>query len=550
MRGTPPGLLLVSSLFVFAGAAAAPPPVHVKILGFNDFHGQLPPTHAKGKAAGGAVALTSYLEAARKGFEDRYLVVHAGDLVGASPPASALLEDEPAVAMLNGLANTRCRRGADDERCNVVATMGNHELDEGSAEMMRLQHGGNHAQGPFLEDPWKGAVYPTVLANVVHRESGKPLFPSWVVRRLGGVRVGVIGAVLKETPSIVVPAGITDLVFSDEAAAINRSVAELQKQGVHAIVVLLHQGGSQPVYEGPTRTDAPPPRGEILRIVAQLDDDVDLVVSGHSHQFTNALLPSRGKRPILVVQAWSRGTGFDDVDLEIDPRSGDVVKRSARVVSTWVQGAPAPDPAIQSLVARASARVAPLADRVVGRAAEDILREANAAGESSLGDLVADAQRRAGSTEVALMNPGGIRDDLRAGPITWGELFTIQPFGNDLMKMRLTGQQLRDVLEQQWLGQTTPRLLAVSGLRYTWDDKATAGARVRSVEIGGKSLEPGRVYTVTVNAFLAGGGDGFTALAQAAETTPCENDLDALVEHVRALPQPLRPRIEGRVRVE
>jgi 5'-nucleotidase len=416
--------------------------------------------------------------------------------------------------------------------------------------MLRLQRGPNHERGPFLEDPWGGAVYPTVVANVVHRDGGKPVFPAYLIRRLGGVRVGVIGAVLEDTPGIVLPDGAHDLVFSDEADAINRAVAELQKQGVHAIVVLLHQGGWQAPYAGPTRAGGPAPKGPIARIVSGLDGDVDVVVSGHSHQFTNALLPSRGGRPVLVVQAWSRGTGYDDIDLEIDPRSGDVTRKSARVVTTWVDGAPPADPAVTTLVANSTRRVAPLAERVVSSAAHDIPREANAAGESLLGDLIADAHRKAGASDVALMNPGGIRDDLRAGPITWGELFTIQPFGNDLMKVKMTGRLLRDVLEQQWRGQAAPRLLAVSGLHYTWDDEAPDGDRVRRVEIGGQPLEPDRVYTVTVNAFLAAGGDGFSDFTRAQDATPGENDLDALVLYLRNMPQPVKVRLEGRVRVE
>jgi 5'-nucleotidase len=247
-----------------------------------------------------------------------------------------------------------------------------------------------------------------------------------------------------------------------------------------------------------------------------------------------------------VVQGWSRGTAFDDVDLVIDPASQDVVKKSARVVTTWVDGAPPTPPAVTALVAKAKERVAPLVDRVVGRAGQDIPREPNAAGESALGNLIADAQRTAGATDVAFMNPGGIRDDLRAGPITWGELFTIQPFGNDLVKMNLKGSEIRDLLEHQWIGQPMPRVLATSGMRYTWSASAPDGARVTTAEIGGKPLEPDRVYSVTVNAFLAAGGDGFTDL-NVHDATPGENDLDALVRHVRELPQPVKAKVEGRI---
>lgn len=545
--------------------------VRFKLLGINDFHGQLEGKTLFGRPVGGAAVLAAYLEAA--GNDDTpALIVHAGDHVGASPPISALLQDEPSIEFLNLLANKYCHYAADmrpgrheqegherdddahrahrQARCNIVGTLGNHEFDEGSTELLRLLNGGNHANGPYLEDPYRGARYPMVSANVVDARTGKPLIAPYVIQRVRGMRVAFIGAVLKDTPTIVTPTGVAGLRFLDEADAINHYIPELKRRGVRAIVVLIHQGLYQKSYDGPTREGDPALSGAIIDIVKRLDDEVDIVVSGHSHTFTNALVPNHNGKSILLTQAFSKSTAYADIDVAIDPRSHDIVEKSARIVTTYADVPPGdhPDARVAALVAKAKARVAPLVERVIGTAAAAITRDTSAAGESALGNLIADAQRQAMGTDFAFMNPGGIRADLAAGAVTWGDLFTVQPFGNDLVKMTLTGAQVLRLLEQQWEGQDYPRLLKTAGLIYTWDANAPVGARVVEAHLpNGTPLDPAAQYSVTVNSFIAAGGDKFTVLTEGTDRVIGPVDLDALVDHIGALPQPFAATVEGRI---
>ena len=274
-----------------------------------------------------------------------------------------------------------------------------------------------------------------------------------------------------------------------------------------------------------------------------------MVVSGHWHSFTNALLNNRNGKPILVTQAFSSGTAYGDIDLEIDRASRDVVAKSAAIVTTWADtGAGlAPDAAATQLTAAAEAKVAPLVNPVIGIAANNITRTENTAGESALGNLIADAQRAALDTDFAFMNPGGIRADLAAGEITWGELFTVQPFGNSLVKMELTGQQIYDLLNQQWAGQPFARILKTSGLSYVWDNALPAGNRVLTVYQNGMPIDRAATYSATVNSFLADGGDNFSVLRNGANRVGGPVDLDALIDHIKAAPQPFSAAIENRI---
>ena len=544
--------------------------VKVKILSINDFHGQLSAgRRVANRPVGSAGVLASYLRNAQLGREDSTIIVHAGDHVGATPPSSALLQDEPAIMFLNQLADDDCRypkragrtengdREADTHaphsdwpaKCNIVGTLGNHEFDEGVKELKRLLNGGNHANGPFLEDPWRGARFPYVSANVVDEDTGRPILPPYVIKKIDGMPIAFIGAVLKGTPTIVTPSGVAGLRFLDEADAINSYIPELRHKNVRAIVVLIHQGGRQNTYAGSTRPDAPAVSGDIVDIVKRLDDEIDVVVSGHYHSFTNALLNNQNGKPILVTQAFASSTAYGDIDLEISRASRDVVAKSAAIFTTWADQGPGltPDAEAVALTEAAESKVAPLVNQVISQAAANIARAGNAAGESALGNLIADAQRVAMDTDFAFMNAGGIRADIAAGEVTWGELFAVQPFGNSLVKMDLTGQQIYDLLEQQWAGQPYPRILKISGLTYTWDAAAPAGSRIVAIHRNGAPLDRTATYTVTVNSFIADGGDNFTVLKQGTNRVIGPVDLDALIAYVRSLPQPFTETIEGRI---
>jgi 5'-nucleotidase len=366
--------------------------------------------------------------------------------------------------------------------------------------------------------------------------------------------VAFIGLVLKETPTIVTPSGVAGVAFLDEAEAANKYVPELKKKGVRAIVVTIHQGTNQAIYEGPTHPAAEDIGGSIGPIISELDDEIDIVVSGHWHRFTNAIMENKNGKQILVTQAFSAGTAYADIEVAVDPKSKDIVEKSAAIITTYGDEGPGltPNPKVAAMVEKAAAVVEPLVNRIIVQAATDIVRMENEAAESALGNLIADAQRAAMSTDIAFMNPGGIRADISAGQVTWGNLFTVQPFNNDLVKMELSGQQIVDLLNQQWAGQPFARVMKPSGIGYTWDGNGTADHTddhvvVNSIKVGGSDIDLAATYTVTVNSFMAAGGDNYTVLPQGTNRVVGPVDLDALVNYVSQLPQPINYNIEGRI---
>jgi 5'-nucleotidase len=512
-----------------APAAHRPQTVHLQLLGFNDFHGNLQsPAMGATRAIGGAAALAAYLKADEQAAPGRTLILHAGDQLGASPPATRLLHNEPGIEFLNLLGNRYCRYGSAThfydasrsprqfDRCNVIGTLGNHEFDAGPDEIRRLLEGGNASDGPFLENPYRGSRVPYVCANVRDRRTGRLLLPPYAIVSVGGIPIGVIGAVLRDTPSIVPAWAVRDLEFMDEAQSINQAAAELQAHGIHTLIVIIHQGLT-PVRAQDGPDNALEYRGPLRELVAKLDADIDVVISGHTHNYTNTLLPNRGGIPVLVTQAYSYGIAYAKIDLEIDPHTRDVVAKSARIIPTWadqVPGLPG-DPDARKLADSAQSLVAARISRVVGTLERPMTRAASSAGESALGDLVADAQRAATHADFALMNPGGLRTDLPAGVISWGDILTALPFANHLVTLDVTGAQLLQVLEQQWSsdGTTTPKILKTSGFYYSWDATRPWGAHIVSAcDSQRQPLDSGRHYRVTVNDFLAGGGDDFTRL--------------------------------------
>ena len=284
----------------------------------------------------------------------------------------------------------------------------------------------------------------------------------------------------------------------------------------------------------------------------RLDGAVDVVVSGHAHAFTNAFLHNAGGQSILVTQAFSAGTAYADIELTLDAKTGDVVERSSAVVTTFADSGPGltPDQETAALVKAAELKVEPLVTRPVGVAARALTRETSRAGESALGNLVADAQRHALKTDFGFMNPGGLRADLPAGPVTWGALFTVQPFGNTLMRLELTGVEIRELLEQQWVGQPLPRIMQISGLGYTWNSEAPVGRRIVEVHTeNGKPLDPAATYSVAVSSFLAEGGDNFSVFVRGRNRSAGPLDLEAFDAYLRALPQPFNSSIQNRIRV-
>ncbi|MDA8352660.1 MAG: 5'-nucleotidase C-terminal domain-containing protein [Firmicutes bacterium] len=492
--------------------------VDLQLLSINDLHGQLNVTDTiDGKQVGRADVLAAYLRERAADNKNTWMV-HVGDAVGASAPVSALMQDEPTIEILNEI-------GFD------LGTIGNHEFDEGVEEMLRLIHGGEHEKtGDFA-----GADFPYTVANVNWKESGKPVLPPHIVKKVKGIPVGFIGVVTTETPHIVSPDGVKEVTFTDEAKAIDREVERLKEKGVKAIVVMAHEGGFQD-------SDTGKMEGPIVEMTRSIDDEVDVVISGHTHSYLNGTVDGK-----LLVQSYSSGTAFSDIDLTLNRHTGDITNKQAEVVTTYHQGVQ-PDPQIRKMIQSYEEEVAPIINEEVGEAKTAITREASPAGESAMGNLIADAQRWKTGTDFAFMNPGGIRADLDRGPVTWGELYTVQPFDNNLVTMTLTGEQIERLLNQQWQEDGT-RMLQISGLTYTWDPTRPAGDRIVELKkADGTPIQADASYTVTANSFIASGGDNFTVFSEAKDQVTAGVDLDALIQYVKQLPQPFSAEVENRIK--
>ena len=593
-----------------ACAAADPPgladkPIVVKVIGFNDYHGNLqsPGTFGRNTAVpaaqrppvGGADALAAHVALMKRSHRHN-VVVGAGDFIGASPLVSALFHDEPAIETLN-------RIGVE---FNAV---GNHEFDEGAAELLRLQHGGCRMRGGTQDPnscrgaevgtpvPFEGARFRWLSANVVSEATGRPLLPAYGTKTFAGVRVAFIGMTLEGTPTIVTPSGIQGLKFLDEADTVNALVPQLRRLGIEAIVVLVHEGG----FQSPGLSDINGCDGDlagtpIADIVKRLDDAVDLVVTGHTHAAYNCSahtqdvrvvdgavessprptgLPNAAGRRVPVTSAGAFGRALTDIDLTLDRKTKDVVGvRATNVLvdrtQPAVQSEMAADTTVRSIVDAYAGLVAPIAGQVIGSIATNVPNIVDTAGNMPAGELIADAQLAAsaapgfGDATMAFMNPGGVRNPglLHAasaaegdGNVTYGEAFTVQPFGNSLVTMTLSAQQIKDLLEQQFpgcRGQTAQRILLPSaGFKYQWNAALGCDQRVSDVRLvnantavtdqivsaAGAVLQPSKTYRVTVNSFLAG-GDGFTTLVQGGAPLGGAQDLDALADYLAAFKVP------------
>lgn len=626
--------LLPLAAALLAGAAFAAP-INVKIVAFNDYHGNLesPGTFGPNTVGtyastgnrpnvGGAEFMAAYV-AGMRAKNPNTVVVGGGDLIGASPLISALFFDEPAVETLNKI-------GLD------FSAVGNHEFDKGKTELRRLQMGGckltaagttepNSCRGFGSSAPgtFDGAKFQWLSANVVETATGRTLLPAYGLKSFGGVKVAFIGMTLKGTPGIVTPTGVAGLQFNDEADTVNALVPRLRAQGVETIVVLVHQGGFQNFITGggtqPTTSDINGCTGDlrnangtdsdIRAVVKRLDNAVDLVISAHTHAAYNCSkntldvnsagstttprptgLPNKTGRLVPVTSASAFGRMVTEIDLSIDPVSRDVIgvspsnvlvardKRSGGTVVAATdpvviaaQNHVALNPAVANLVGAYKAAVSPLANAVVATITGDLPSTANTAGEMPAGDLIADAQLAAtqpaalGGAQIAFMNAGGVRNPGFVKPtgasypynLTYGDAFTVQPFGNSLVTMTLTQQQIKDVLEQQFNGcngQTANRVMQVSnGLNYSWSSSGSCGTRIRNVSftpmdvtvvppvplgatellvINGVVQNPAKTYRVTVNNFMATGGDGFGVLVGGTSQLGGAQDIDALIAYL------------------
>ncbi len=551
------GWLAACSVFSPSAPAPAPAPtVQVKLIAFNDFHGNLKPSGiripvpdasqpngTRMEAAGGVEAFSALVGKLRA--ENKLnAVVSGGDMVGASPLLSALFRDEPTIEAMNLV-------GVD------FHAVGNHEFDRGVAHLKNLQKGGcesdekgskAHCEG---RAPFTGAAFPFLAANVIEDATGKPLFPAYGVKEFDGVKIAFIGLTLRDTPEIVRPGGTRGTHFLDEVQTVNALVPEIRRQGIEAIVVLIHEGGSQ---TGGTN-DCTDFRGSIKSIVERFDPAIQVVVSAHTHRFYVCDLAGK-----LTTSAGSFGALLTDIDLTLDRASGKVVAKRARNLLVDAEGPK--DPRFTPLLDLYTRLSAPLESRVVGKVSRPLVRRERSAAESELGNFIADAQlfgaaaADKGGAQIAFNNQTSLRGAITAaadGSVSYGTLFKVQPFQNDLVVMTLTGAQLKKVLEHQLglAGPPTDRtLLDVSaGFSFTYDAAKPAGERVLadSMSLNGKMIDPAGKYRVVVNSFLAGGSEGHSTFAEGAERVVSVLDLDAVVSYLEShspyTPPPLGSRI-------
>ncbi|GGS58302.1 bifunctional metallophosphatase/5'-nucleotidase [Streptomyces griseoviridis] len=544
----------------------------VQLLSFNDLHGNLEPpagssgrvteTHEDGTTstvdAGGVEYLATHLRQARKG--NPYSITAAGgDMVGASPLVSGLFHDEPTIEALNKLDLD-------------VTSVGNHEFDEGAAELARLQNGGCHpTAGCYTDKEFKGADFPYLAANVLDEKTGKPvLAPYWVWKK-NGVKVGFIGVTLEGTPGIVSAEGVKGLAFKDEVETIDKYAKVLQKQGVKSIVALVHEGGYPASSSYNYDCDSPGAgdgvSGPIVEIAENVTPQVDALVTGHTHNAYVCTIDDPAGNPRMVTSASSFGRLYTDTTLTYDRRTGDIARTAVESANHVVTRDVAKAPDMTALIGKWNALAAPIGNRAVGYISGDI---GNTGTESPLGDLIADAQLAHGreldpETDVALMNPGGIRAPLAYaasgaegdGVVTYAEGFAVQPFANTVNLQDLTGAQLIQVLKEQVSGanEAAPKILQVSdGLTYTLDLTKTGADRVvtGSIRLNGAAIDPAATYRVASNSFLAGGGDGFTTLGQGTNDVVGSDDLTALERYLTATTSasaPLAPPAADRITI-
>jgi len=539
------GMLLGGAASV---AAKAPAAVDVQLLAVNDFHGALDPSLTKPNNTidkslwyyrGGAEYLANFVNAAAA-TNPNTVKISAGDMIGASPLLSALYHDEPTVMAFNQM-------GFD---FNVT---GNHEYDEGWQELLRMQNGGcNPVDGCLPGVPvFPGASFEFLAGNVIRLDNGETLFPAYAVRQFDGVKVGFIGIALDSTPTIVTPSGVEGLEFQAEVATINHYVKVLKDtQDLKAIVVILHDGAAA----GPTINSCTTSDPFFSNVVMKIDPEVDALITGHSHNAYNCQVQvKKNYTPMLVTSAGYNGRYLTDIHLTVNATNDQVSAKTATNIPVETPYLTAvPDPAMKALLDQYRAASAPLANRIVGSITADITKTGSSAGESALGDVLADAQLAdtaaadRGGAVIGMTNPGGIRTDLLfnqisggelAGQVTYAEAFAVQPFSNSLVTMTLTGAQIKTVLEQQFVGCGQPadgqKILQVSaGFTYSWSASAACNSKISNMRLNSVAIDPVASYRVTVNNFLAAGGDNFPGFKAGTDLLTGRIDLDAFVDYL------------------
>jgi 2',3'-cyclic-nucleotide 2'-phosphodiesterase (5'-nucleotidase family) len=479
----------------------------VRIVHTNDFHGRLQPQQANGRSLGGSAVLAAHFDSAVARFDGPTLILSAGD-------------DMQGTAISN-LSWGRATIAAHNAAGYDAATFGNHEFDWG-VDTLRARV----AESRY---PWLAANL-FVAGTRTHPQWVRP----WVMIERGGVRTAVIGVALRTTPEIVMAGRTAGLEFGPEAPAIDQAAREARAAGADFVVVTAHVGAA--CERAGTAPDemSDDCEGEALEVADDLTEPVDLIVGGHTHR--RVLATEDG---IPFVEAASYSTAYSVTDLELRDGRAVATRREVRVPYA---DEVSPDTTVGRIVAEWERRVTPVTERIVVTSAQELPRQGS---EYALGNLVADAMRAQAGAQASIVNNGSIRRDLPAGPLSWGVLFELHPFGNALARTEVTGAQLRAALENAVAGD---RIDAhISGMTVRYDPEAPSGSRIREIRLDdGRVVGDGDTVTLGLSEFLATGGDRYVTLAQGRTTRTALIDLDALIAYLTALPQPIRAPSVGR----
>jgi 2',3'-cyclic-nucleotide 2'-phosphodiesterase (5'-nucleotidase family) len=471
-------MVIAATVLGAALLLAEAPERQVTILYTNDFHSALDPIPAYWRPdsprLGGAAQLSTLINQVR-GRERATFLLDAGDMFTGS--LSFLTRGEVLMEMMMAM------------RYDAMV-IGNHEFDYGAANFEKQMH---------------RVSFPVLGANIVYRGTNHRYSRPWAILERDGVRLGVIGVIGLDARSVALPAGITELDFTDPVAAVAAGVAELEGS-VDLIVVLTHQGKTGPMQtDAEARPDVQRDFDEDARLAGMVPG-IDVLIGGHAHRGIEQpwVHPTTGT---LVVQTYGYGTRLGYLRLNV--RDGKVTGHDGRLLEVRSDALP-PDPIVEARLAPYREAARPVIGEVVGALSRRLVRDYR--GESSLGSFVADVMRETASAEVAFQNAGGLRADLPAGAVTKGHVLDALPFVNSVVTMELTGDQVRRVLEQ---GLTLERgMIQVSGLRASYDPGAPAGRRLVALEIAGVPVDDARRYRVATNSFLAQGGDLYTTFLE------------------------------------
>jgi predicted extracellular nuclease/2',3'-cyclic-nucleotide 2'-phosphodiesterase (5'-nucleotidase family) len=540
-------------------AVVEPATRQIQILGTNDFHGRL--QRETGSPTAGAAVMAGAVEQLRAQNPDTVFAA-AGDLIGASTFESFIQHDKPTLEALS-------KAGLE------VSAAGNHEFDQGYDDLV------NRVMKPYdaQSNPY-GAVgglsWQYIAANLTKKVDGNHALPPTWTKDFGSVKVGFIGAVTEDLPSLVSPAGISDINVNPIVPAVNLEADALKQQGADIVVLLVHEGAAGTDCNA-MKTD---PNSKFTGIINGVDDNVDAIISGHTHLSYNCHFPVAGwaNRPVKerpVVSAGQYGMQLDKLTFTVDTASNQVTDLQQSTVDlqscqsgcgagqTPVYAANFPaDSEVAQIVSDAVSQAATLGAVKLGNLGGPFFRGKNDSGtenrgaESTLGNLVAEVQKwatrtpEAGQAQIAIMNPGGLRQDMTgtgsgAFPrdLTYQQAAVVQPFANTLVNELLTGAQIKTALEQQWQRDSQGNVpsrpflkLGISkGFKYTFDPSRPEGSRITGMWLNGTPIDPATSYSVTVNSFLAAGGDNFRVLANGTNKHDTgQTDLAAMVAYMNA----------------